>query len=49
MGVLARHQGLKIVGPGLLAMAVGLLVLYEILMRVEVVGQRRYACMRQPC
>ena len=34
MGVLARHHGLEIVGPALLAMALGLLVLYELLTAV---------------
>ncbi|HSX83706.1 MAG TPA: MFS transporter [Candidatus Saccharimonadia bacterium] len=35
MGILARHLGLEIVGPALLAAALGLLVLYEIFMALS--------------
>jgi fucose permease len=31
VGVLARHHGLEVIGPALLAIALGLLVLYELL------------------
>jgi hypothetical protein len=31
LGILARHYSLEMVGPALLAMAFGLLVLYEVL------------------
>jgi fucose permease len=43
IGVLARHHGLEIVGPALLTIAVGLLVLYEVLLRVGAGESRRHA------
>jgi fucose permease len=49
IGVLARYHGLEIVGPALLTIAVGLLVLYEVLMRVGAVERCRHACARLPC